>query len=74
MDLADQTRKILATLTPREEKVLRMRFGISDRTGAPGPDETASVEVIETFMEEPEIIEAPPPKKVKHSTRKHQTK
>jgi len=31
MDLAEQTRKILATLTPREEKVLRMRFGISER-------------------------------------------
>ena len=28
MDLAEQTRKVLATLTPREEKVLRMRFGI----------------------------------------------
>lgn len=31
MDVAEQTRKILATLTPREEKVLRMRFGISER-------------------------------------------
>ncbi len=38
MDLADQTRKILSTLTPREEKVLRMRFGISDRLGAAGAD------------------------------------
>lgn len=34
MDLAEQTRKILATLTPREEKVLRMRFGISERVDA----------------------------------------
>ncbi len=34
MDLAEQTRKILATLTPREEKVLRMRFGISERSYA----------------------------------------
>ena len=32
MDLAQQTRKILSTLTPREEKVLRMRFGISEKT------------------------------------------
>ena len=31
MDLAQQTRKILAALTPREEKVLRMRFGISEK-------------------------------------------
>ena len=32
MDLAQQTRKILSTLTPREEKVLRMRFGISEKS------------------------------------------
>ncbi len=30
--LSDQTRKVLSTLTPREEKVLRMRFGIAERT------------------------------------------
>lgn len=32
MDLAQQTRHILSTLTPREEKVLRMRFGVSEKT------------------------------------------
>jgi RNA polymerase primary sigma factor len=31
-NLADQTRKVLATLTPREERVLRMRFGIGERS------------------------------------------
>jgi RNA polymerase primary sigma factor len=31
-NLADQTRKVLATLTPREEKVLRMRFGIGEKS------------------------------------------
>jgi RNA polymerase primary sigma factor len=31
-NLAEQTRKVLATLTPREEKVLRMRFGIGEKT------------------------------------------
>ena len=31
MNLSEQTRKVLATLTPREEKVLRMRFGIGER-------------------------------------------
>ena len=41
MDLADQTRKILTTLTPREEKVLRMRFGISDRSGSQDEDESS---------------------------------
>jgi RNA polymerase primary sigma factor len=30
VNLADQTRRVLATLTPREEKVLRMRFGIGE--------------------------------------------
>jgi RNA polymerase primary sigma factor len=32
MDLAAQTRKVLATLTPREEKILRMRFGIGEKS------------------------------------------
>jgi RNA polymerase primary sigma factor len=31
-NLSDQTRKVLATLTPREEKVLRMRFGIGEKS------------------------------------------
>jgi RNA polymerase primary sigma factor len=32
LDLAAQTRKVLAMLTPREEKVLRMRFGIGEQS------------------------------------------
>lgn len=32
MDLQEQTRKVLSTLTPREEKVLRMRFGIGEKS------------------------------------------
>jgi RNA polymerase primary sigma factor len=31
LNLSEQTRKVLSTLTPREEKVLRMRFGIGER-------------------------------------------
>lgn len=31
-NLRDQTRRVLGTLTPREEKVLRMRFGIGERS------------------------------------------
>ena len=31
-DLARQTRKILASLFPREEKIVRMRFGIGEKT------------------------------------------
>jgi RNA polymerase primary sigma factor len=30
-NLSEKTRKVLATLTPREEKVLRMRFGIGEK-------------------------------------------
>jgi RNA polymerase primary sigma factor len=30
-NLAEQTRKVLTTLTPREEKVMRMRFGIGEK-------------------------------------------
>jgi RNA polymerase primary sigma factor len=32
MNLAEQTRRALATLSPREEKVLRMRFGIGEKS------------------------------------------
>jgi len=30
-NLSDQTQRVLSTLTPREEKVLRLRFGIGER-------------------------------------------
>lgn len=74
MDLADQTRKILATLTPREEKVLRMRFGISDRLGAVGPEENAPVDLVESDNEEPEPVEEEPLKKTKSLSRKRAAK
>lgn len=32
LNLSEQTKKVLATLTPREEKVLRMRFGIGEKS------------------------------------------
>ncbi len=31
IDLAEHTRRILASLTPREDKILRMRFGIGEK-------------------------------------------
>ena len=74
MDLADQTRKILSTLTPREEKVLRMRFGISDRPGAFGEEEGAPLDLIETFINEPEIVEVLTQKKMKKLSKKHSAK
>ena len=33
MDLTDQTSRLLATLTPREERLLRLRFGIGVNSG-----------------------------------------
>ena len=45
MDLAEQTRKILSTLTPREEKVLRMRFGISERADYSAEESRESLEM-----------------------------
>jgi RNA polymerase sigma factor, sigma-70 family len=74
MDLADQTRKILSTLTPREEKVLRMRFGISDRLSSLSEEEKTITNLIETLIEEPEVIEAPALKKVKSKPRKRASK
>jgi RNA polymerase primary sigma factor len=32
VNLAEHTRKILASLTPREDKILRMRFGIGEKS------------------------------------------
>lgn len=32
LDLSKQAQRLLSTLTPREEKILRMRFGIGERT------------------------------------------
>jgi RNA polymerase primary sigma factor len=32
LNLSEQTRRVLSTLTPREEKVLRMRFGIGEES------------------------------------------
>ena len=74
MDLADQTRKILSTLTPREEKVLRMRFGISDRLSALSEEEKVLADLMETLIEEPEVIEASAVKKAKSKPRKRASK
>jgi RNA polymerase primary sigma factor len=32
VNLRDQTRRVLSSLTPREEQVLRLRFGIGERS------------------------------------------
>ena len=74
IDLAEQTRKILTTLTSREEKVLRMRFGISDRSNILARGEIAPVDLVETFPENPEVIEGPVIKKMKNKPKKRAAK
>jgi len=74
LDLADQTRKILATLTPREEKVLRMRFGISDRLGTAGPEENMPVDISEDDRDEPDGLEDEQPPQPRLTSRKHVAK
>ena len=67
MDLAEQTRKILATLTPREEKVLRMRFGISERADY-SPEETK--ESLEMSRERAKQIESGAVRKLRNPSRR----
>ncbi|MBU0995568.1 MAG: RNA polymerase sigma factor RpoD [Proteobacteria bacterium] len=71
MNLAEQTRKVLATLTPREEKVLRMRFGIGEKA-----DHTLE-EVGKDFAvtrERIRQIEAKALRKLRHPTRSKKLK
>ena len=68
-NLSDQTRKVLSTLTPREEKVLRMRFGIGGKS-----DHTLE-EVGQDFnvtRERIRQIEAKALKKLRHPSRAKQ--
>jgi RNA polymerase primary sigma factor len=71
LNLAEQTRKVLATLTPREEKVLRMRFGIGEKA-----DHTLE-EVGQDFQvtrERIRQIEAKALRKLRHPTRSRKLK
>jgi RNA polymerase primary sigma factor len=66
MNLSEQTRKVLATLTPREEKVLRMRFGIGEKS-----DHTLEEVGQDFFVTRERIrqIEAKALRKLRHPTR-----
>jgi RNA polymerase primary sigma factor len=77
IDLAEQTRKILTTLTSREEKVLRMRFGISDRSNFFKREELKSAEKvgkINEVSEAPAVMDTLVINKVKNKTKKRYTK
>jgi RNA polymerase primary sigma factor len=66
-DLSEQVRKALATLTPREERVLRLRFGIGERSdhtlGEVGKDFSVTRERIRQ-------IEAKALRKLRHPARR----
>jgi len=70
MDLAKQTRKILSTLTPREEKVLRMRFGIGERSDY--GEET--IEDLGAMVERTKQIEANALKRLRNPSRRRELK
>jgi RNA polymerase primary sigma factor len=71
LNLAEQTRRVLSTLTPREEKVLRMRFGIGEEN-----DHTLE-EVGQDFnvtRERIRQIEAKALRKLRHPSRSNKLK
>jgi RNA polymerase primary sigma factor len=71
LNLSEQTRKVLSTLTPREEKVLRMRFGIGEKA-----DHTLE-EVGQDFAvtrERIRQIEAKALRKLRHPSRRKKLK
>jgi RNA polymerase primary sigma factor len=71
MNLADQTRKVLATLTPREEKVLRMRFGIGEKSDHTLEEVGQDFEVTRERIRQ---IEAKALRKLRHPSRSKRLK
>ncbi len=70
-DLAEQTRKVLATLTPREEKVLRMRFGIGEKADHTLEEVGQDFEVTRERIRQ---IEAKALRKLRHPSRSKRLK
>ena len=64
-DLRAQTIKVLQTLTPREERVLRMRFGIGEPDYSPAEIEQRFAATRERIRQ----IEAKALRKLKHPSR-----
>jgi RNA polymerase primary sigma factor len=71
MNLAEQTRKVLATLTPREEKVLRMRFGIGEKSDHTLEEVGQDFEVTRERIRQ---IEAKALRKLRHPSRSKRLK
>ncbi|MSP25041.1 MAG: RNA polymerase sigma factor RpoD, partial [Myxococcales bacterium] len=70
-NLADQTRRVLQTLTPREEKVLRMRFGIGEKSDHTLEEVGQDFEVTRERIRQ---IEAKALRKLRHPSRSKQLK
>jgi RNA polymerase primary sigma factor len=70
-NLEDSTRKVLKTLTPREEKVLRMRFGIGEKSDHTLEEVGQDFEVTRERIRQ---IEAKALRKLRHPSRSKQLK
>src|SRR5688572_15386846 len=70
-NLAEQTRRVLATLTPREEKVLRMRFGIGEKSDHTLEEVGQDFEVTRERIRQ---IEAKALRKLRHPSRSKRLK
>ena len=71
LNLAESTRKVLATLTPREEKVLRMRFGIGEKADHTLEEVGSDFAVTRERIRQ---IEAKALRKLRHPTRSRKLK
>ncbi|NNG47757.1 MAG: RNA polymerase sigma factor RpoD [Deltaproteobacteria bacterium] len=71
INLADQVKKVLGTLTPREERVLRMRFGVGEKSDHTLEEVGQDFEVTRERIRQ---IEAKALRKLRHPSRSKRLK